>query len=361
MLQRYLCLLAILLTPLTALARNVEDVENPREIHAGWVIDEAGILGVAETTIENRIALLHSQLGTEVAWVVLNSIGDSDARTFATALLHRWGVGNRERDDGVLVLHVLDKRHVEVVTGYGVEGTLSDIKCSWLLHEVAIPAFRDGDLVRGHLGLSAGIAAALRSPSISHDELIAAAVAGSHSALASEQSASPRDDRYHRATPSAPGRETLRTLALLLAAFAVIGWVMRIRALGSHMHDVSQQLGLILVGLIILPFGSLIMLAIGLLGGPLWPAVGALAVSSGWNLVFGYRERKARMARTAPRPCEKCSGTMVIADRGTTRGAGVTAASALPATMLRAVRQENRLVAATLAVPAQVSRTDSWA
>ena len=56
----------------------------------------------------------------------------------------------------MLVRHVLDRRRIEIVTGYRAEAALPDVECSWLLQEVAVPAFRGGELARGHLALSAG-------------------------------------------------------------------------------------------------------------------------------------------------------------------------------------------------------------
>jgi hypothetical protein len=83
-----MCLLAA-----PSLARDVDDVPNPRTTHGGWVTDEAHVLDAAARSIEQRLETLHEQTGAEVAWVVLSSIGDSDPRTFATNLLHTWGVG----------------------------------------------------------------------------------------------------------------------------------------------------------------------------------------------------------------------------------------------------------------------------
>lgn len=153
-------------------------VANPRPASGSWVTDQAGVLGPASTIVNRTLEDLHAETGAEVAWVALTSIGAQNPRSFATELFRLWEIGSRERSDGVLVLHVLDQRRIEIETGYGLEGTLPDAVCSWLIREVAAPYFANTEFARGHVGLAIGIATAIRMPFISHDELIATATAG---------------------------------------------------------------------------------------------------------------------------------------------------------------------------------------
>lgn len=51
-------------------ARTVDEVENPRQSHAGWVTDEPHVLGNGAVDIEERLEALHQQVGAEVAWVL---------------------------------------------------------------------------------------------------------------------------------------------------------------------------------------------------------------------------------------------------------------------------------------------------
>src|SRR5688572_11695707 len=151
------------------------DVPNPRTSHGGWVTDQAQVLGAYGAAIEARLTQLNADTGAEVAVVILPSIGDAVPRQFATALFELWGVGHKGVDDGVLVLHVLDQRRIEIETGYGEEGALPDAKCAWLIEEVAKPLFKQEEMARGHLALSAGLELAIRNPAIDHATLMAIA------------------------------------------------------------------------------------------------------------------------------------------------------------------------------------------
>jgi uncharacterized protein len=306
-----------LVTSLLALpvrARNVEDVPNPRQTHAGWVTDEPHALGAAAMRIEERLEQLHQQSGAEVAWVVLGSIGDSDPHGFATELLHRWGVGRKDHDDGVLVLHVLDRRRVEIVTGYGVEAALPDIKCAWLLREVAVPAFRAGELARGHLQLSQGIERALRSPDVSHADLIAATqLADSERALAAQVAPAARVQprRVARAAFTLPGKTGLRITAgvLMLLGIASYFWRVRIyvKRYRHHAHH-NPPLPFAL-------FGGLLVFGIGFGEPGMLPAIGVFAACSIWTLARGLRERGELTRWLAPRPCPRCSLPLQLLER----------------------------------------------
>jgi uncharacterized protein len=145
-------------------AQNVKEVPNPRTDHNGWVTDTSGVLAGLAPDIEARLSSLHDELGSEVAVAILPSIGEQNPREFATALFQQWQVGRKGHDDGVLVLHVLDQRRLEIETGYGAESVLPDSVCSWLVQDVALPYFRKDALAAGHVALSRGIVHALRHP-----------------------------------------------------------------------------------------------------------------------------------------------------------------------------------------------------
>ena len=281
-------------------ARDVDEVENPRLSHAGSVTDESGLLGHGAAEIEERLEVLRQDVGAEVAWVILRTIGSRDPREFGTALLHHWGVGRKEHDDGVVVLHVLDRRRIEIVTGYGAEAALPDIKCSWLLQEIVVPAFRAGQLVRGHLALSRGIDRALRTPDISHADLIAAARESEVQPVAAPPAAAKA-----RLSLSMPSKTAQRWFALLLAILAIAALCWRARVFvkagtspNGHMWELFVPC-VVFLGLIILggsfAEGQSVLPAIGLF-------TGCFAVAS----VCGVRDLYRSRQRIAPRPCTRC-------------------------------------------------------
>jgi len=132
-----------------AQALTPSDVPNPQADHNGWVTDMAGVLdATAEAEIEARLEDLHRDLDVEVAVVTVQDV-DGTPKAFATGLFNLWGIGDREANNGVLVLLVLGQRRLEMETGYGLEGVLPDGWLGRMQQEHMVPAFKEGDYAAG--------------------------------------------------------------------------------------------------------------------------------------------------------------------------------------------------------------------
>jgi uncharacterized protein len=154
------------------LSERLDAVPNPRVHGGGWVADPAGVIARRQQDINTAIGELERETGVEIAVVVLPSIGALAPKPFTTALFQKWGIGKAGRDNGLLVLHVLDQRRLEIETGYGMEGLLPDLKTHWIANDIAVPFFKESSFADGHLEVVRALARAIRQPDIGHDELV---------------------------------------------------------------------------------------------------------------------------------------------------------------------------------------------
>lgn len=146
-----LCLLALsslLLLPLAAAVYTPSQVPSPkRQGQECYVADPDSLL--ADSTVQWLnccAAMLDAKTHVEMAIVALSAIEEtSDAFDFAYELFQRWGIGREGQNTGVLILFVLDSHDVRIMTGTGIEGVLTDAKCSQIMHDEMFPAFRAGD------------------------------------------------------------------------------------------------------------------------------------------------------------------------------------------------------------------------
>jgi uncharacterized protein len=82
-------------------------------------------------------------------------VGDVVIEDYATGLFRKWGIGSKEKNNGVLILIAyknpssLKKSRIEV--GYGLEGALPDAKTGRIQDDYMIPYFKDGDYSSGIL------------------------------------------------------------------------------------------------------------------------------------------------------------------------------------------------------------------
>ncbi|MCZ8344066.1 MAG: TPM domain-containing protein [Leptospira sp.] len=167
-------ILLYLSAALSSLLLFATEVPNPRS-EGGWVSDQAGYLSQSGAIHEiNRVlSRLEAETGIEIAVVILPSIGNKSPREFATSLFETWKIGKKDTDNGILLLHVIDQRRLEIEMGYGLEGILTDNKNKRILDEVVIPQFRSENFSMGiYLGVLA-LERGVRNPKISVADLLA--------------------------------------------------------------------------------------------------------------------------------------------------------------------------------------------
>jgi uncharacterized protein len=76
--------------------------------------------------------------------VALHSIGASDINEFANKLFNFWGIGKKSKNNGLLLLVVMDRHLWKIETGYGLEGVLPDIVCKRIGTGLLVPHFKSG-------------------------------------------------------------------------------------------------------------------------------------------------------------------------------------------------------------------------
>ena len=123
-----------------------------------YVSDPTNILTAnTKDSINAIFALLERNTGIETAVVMLPSIGESDEFDFAHALFRHWGIGKKDKNNGLLILYVADIHRIRFVTGYGIEGFMTDAMSKRIQTRYMIPAFRQGNTDTGMLNGAAAV------------------------------------------------------------------------------------------------------------------------------------------------------------------------------------------------------------
>lgn len=124
-----------------------ETVPNPKQNPSSvYVSNPDHILsGKAVEQLNSVLGRLEDSTTAQVAVVCLNSIGEVVPKDFATTLFRKWGLGYRQKNNGLLILLVNDQHRIEMETGYGLEGILPDAICRRIQTEKMIPFARTGD------------------------------------------------------------------------------------------------------------------------------------------------------------------------------------------------------------------------
>ena len=147
---------------LGARAEPLASIPNPRVQNGTWVTDMAGALR-ADTVarLNDTIGAFERATGSEMAVVVMRSLDGASIEEAAAKLFQMWGIGKKDRDNGLLLLWSTGDRRVRVEVGYGLEGALPDGKVGAILDTYVIPRFKSGEFDDGMVaGVDALLAAA---------------------------------------------------------------------------------------------------------------------------------------------------------------------------------------------------------
>lgn len=88
---------------------------------------------------------LEQKTGAEVAVAIVKSVPDGDIESYANGFFRARGFGDKEKNNGILLLISMDDHRMRVEVGYGLEGALNDAKAGRILDETLVPAFQQGD------------------------------------------------------------------------------------------------------------------------------------------------------------------------------------------------------------------------
>lgn len=120
------------------------------------VIDEAHILTASEKShLETQLRQIYEDKLAQMAVVIVPTTEGVDIFDYTYQVAKRWELGDKERDDGILMAVAINDRKLHIVTGYGVEGVLPDAIISRIIREDITPSFKTGAYAQG---ISAGIA-----------------------------------------------------------------------------------------------------------------------------------------------------------------------------------------------------------
>ncbi len=118
----------------------------------GYVNDFAGVIPDEEKARISAIATeLEEKTGAELAVATIATTGGVDIHDYSVGMYMQWGIGQKEKDNGVLILAAIDDRQLWIKPGYGLEGTITDAFAHAVYSGILRPAFRKGEYGKGLL------------------------------------------------------------------------------------------------------------------------------------------------------------------------------------------------------------------
>lgn len=135
---------------LTAFASQLPDAPVPQRL----VVDMASLLSDRQVSaLERKLVAFSDTTSTQIVVVTTTSLEDYTISEYATELAHKWGVGVKGKDNGVMIVVKpktrFSKGEVYIAVGYGLEGALPDITAGRIVQQVMIPKFSENKIYAG--------------------------------------------------------------------------------------------------------------------------------------------------------------------------------------------------------------------
>ena len=141
-------LLAVLWLALIALAAPAAAQTFPPL--TGRVVDQAGLLRPEQALdLTSKLETLQAQTGRQLVVATVKSLEGRTIEDYGYRLGRTWGVGQKGKDDGVILLVAPNEKKVRIETGYGARVFLTDAVSSVIIRESILPKFKAGDMAGG--------------------------------------------------------------------------------------------------------------------------------------------------------------------------------------------------------------------
>jgi uncharacterized protein len=116
----------------------------------GRVADQANIIPQdVSDRITPKLASLEAKSGIQLVVATVKSLDGDDIEPYANALFRAWGLGEKQKNNGVLLVVAPIERKVRIEAGYGLEGTLTDALSKIIITNAMAPRFKTGDFGGG--------------------------------------------------------------------------------------------------------------------------------------------------------------------------------------------------------------------
>ncbi|MGH6852935.1 MAG: TPM domain-containing protein, partial [Methylocella sp.] len=116
----------------------------------GRVVDSANIIPPAVAgRITPKLASLEAKSGIQLVVATVKSLEGGDIEPYANALFRAWKPGEKQTNNGVLLLVAPNERKARIEVGYGLEGTLTDALSKIIITNAMAPRFKAGDFGGG--------------------------------------------------------------------------------------------------------------------------------------------------------------------------------------------------------------------
>lgn len=144
------CLLSSVLRLLTGCSLSYAATPEPPPVPSNYVVDLAGIIrDDVESQLNSYLKELEQKTTAQVVVLTVQSLDGEDIESFSLRTAEKWKLGQKGKDNGLLITVALKDRRYRFEVGYGLESILPDSLVGSIGRQYIVPYFRKGDYSTG--------------------------------------------------------------------------------------------------------------------------------------------------------------------------------------------------------------------
>lgn len=114
------------------------------------VNDNANVLtSQQELELEKLLRNAQSQTSSQIAMLTIQSLQGENLEDYSLRVAESWKLGQKEFDNGILLLIAMKERKVRIEVGYGLESIITDMKSGFIIRNYIVPEFKKGNFAKG--------------------------------------------------------------------------------------------------------------------------------------------------------------------------------------------------------------------
>ena len=139
------CLVIFTLMGVFTGCTDTNSIQIPQVQDGVFIYDEDNIIDdTTQTSLNQMLVDLEKQTEVEFAVLTIESLQNLSIETYANKVFNTWGIGKKDKDNGILLLISRSDIKVRLEIGVGLEGILNDAKCGRILNNYFVP-YREED------------------------------------------------------------------------------------------------------------------------------------------------------------------------------------------------------------------------
>ncbi|MBC8415932.1 MAG: TPM domain-containing protein [Candidatus Cloacimonetes bacterium] len=102
-----------------------------------------------EMQLEQLLRDAQAKTSSQIVLLTIKSLQNENLEDYSLRVADKWKLGQKELDNGVLLLVAMQEKKIRIEVGYGLESVLTDIKCGYIIRNFIVPEFKKGNFSQG--------------------------------------------------------------------------------------------------------------------------------------------------------------------------------------------------------------------